>query len=304
MLHKAWKKTINSEKDEPIYGPWRLAWQRFRKNKVALGGLVMFSVITLLIIFVPILAGAAVTDIDMANTGAAPSMQHWLGTDRNGRDVFFRLFLGGRASLQVGIAAALTSIIIGTTIGGVSGYYGGKLDTLLQRFVELMQSIPYLPMMITVGALLQWAPADQKILVTSLLIGAMSWMGLSRLVRGQILSLREQEFMQATEALGLSDASKIFKHLVPNVTSIIIVHGTLAMAGAIIAEAALSFLGLGVVPPTPTWGNLMQLAVNSDNFRNLPWTWMPAGFLCLLMVLAINLMGEGLRDAFDPKNVK
>lgn len=304
MKSRATAKAIRSEKNEPIYGPWRLAWQRFRKNKVALFGLILFSIIVLMVIFVPILSSHQIRGVDLANTGTGPSWLHPLGTDSQGRDVFFRLFQGGRVSLIVGLSAAFTSVFLGTIIGGVSGFYGGKLDTLIQRFVEIMQSLPFLPVMISIGALMMWAPAEQKIFTTAIIIGSLSWMGLARLVRGQILSLKEQEFMQATEALGIKDHAKIFKHLVPNVTSVIIVNGTLAMAGAVLAEAAMSFLGLGVVPPLPTWGNMMQLASQSNIFRNMPWVWLPPGILCFLTVISINLLGEGLRDAFDPKNVK
>jgi len=304
MDKKEKTKAIKTERDEPIYGPWRLAWQRFRKNKVSLIGLIVFALVVLGVIIVPMIMPYTVTDINMSNVGQPPSAEHWLGTDRNGRDVLFRLFLGGRASLQIGVSTAFISIIIGSTIGGVSGYFGGKIDLLMQRFVEVMQSLPFLPIVITVGAVMVWAPAEQRIFVTSLIIGCMSWMGLSRLVRGQILTLREQEFMQATEALGLTDVRKIFRHLIPNVTSVIIVNGTIVMAAAILTEAALSFLGLGVIPPMPTWGNLMGHARESYIFRNLPWVWIPAGVLCTITVLSINLLGEGLRDAFDPRNVK
>ena len=149
-----------------------------------------------------------------------------------------------------------------------------------------------------------WVPQEQKLLVVALIIGALSWPGLARLVRGQILTLREQEFMQACEALGFSDFSKIFKHLMPNVFSLIIVNATLGMASAILTEAGLSFLGMGVQAPTPSWGNLMNLARESQIFLNYPWQWAPAGIMCLLTVVSINLIGEGIRDAFDPKALR
>lgn len=149
-----------------------------------------------------------------------------------------------------------------------------------------------------------WVPQSQKMYTVSLLIGLLSWPGLARLVRGQILTLREQEFMQACEALGISDFSKIFKHLLPNVISLVIVNATLQMASAILTEAGLSFLGMGVTAPTPSWGNLMNLARDSYVFQNYPWEWMPAGLMCLLTVISINLIGEGLRDAFDPKELQ
>lgn len=295
---------IKNPEDEKPHGPWRLAWERFRKNKVAITGLVIFILILLSVIFVPMILGLDVNDYNLSNANIPPNTNHWLGTDQQGRDVFFRLFLGGRISIQVGISAAVITVILGVLIGGVAGYYGGLIDNLLMRFTEIVYSLPFTPMVLVLSAALLWTPPETKMLIVSLLIGVLSWPTLARLVRGQILSLREQEFMQACEALGLSDTSKIFKHLIPNVSSVIIVNATLTMATAILTEAALSFLGLGVVPPTPTWGNLMNLARATHVFQNLPWNWIPAGIMCFLTVISINLIGEGLRDAFDPKDIR
>lgn len=290
------------EKIESI-GPWRIAWNRFRENKVAMAGLIVFVVIAVSVIIIPIISGVDVADLNLSNGHAAPSAEHWLGTDKQGRDVFFRLFLGGRVSIMVGVIAAFITVLLGCIIGGVAGYYGGIIDNLLMRFSEIIYSLPFTPMILAVSAAMLWVPQNQKMYTVSLLIGALSWPGLARLVRGQILTLREQEFMQACTSLGISDFSKIFRHLMPNVFSLIIVNATLTMASAILTEAGLSFLGMGVVPPTPTWGNMMNLANDSRIFTNFPWEWMPAGIMCLLTVISINLVGEGLRDAFDPKEL-
>ncbi|WP_416325487.1 oligopeptide ABC transporter permease [[Eubacterium] hominis] len=290
------------EKIESI-GPWRIAWNKFKANKIAMAGLIIFIIIALSVIIVPMLTGVDVTDLNLGNGHAAPSGEHWLGTDKQGRDVFFRLFLGGRVSIMVGVIAALITVVLGCVIGGIAGYYGGIVDNLLMRFSEIIYSLPFTPMILAVSAALLWTPQDQKMYIVSLLIGALSWPGLARLVRGQILTLREQEFMQACTSLGISDFSKIFKHLMPNVLNLIIVNATLTMASAILTEAGLSFLGMGVVPPTPTWGNMMNLARDAMIFRNYPWEWIPAGVMCLLTVISINLVGEGLRDAFDPKEL-
>ena len=290
------------EKIESI-GPWRIAWRKFCANKVAVAGLIIFILIVLSVIFVPMFMGMDIYDLDLANANQAPSAAHWLGTDDQGRDCLFRLFYGGRISVLVGLIAALITVILGCVVGGIAGYYGGVVDNLLMRICEIVYSLPFTPMIIAVSASMLWVPQNQKMYTVALLIGLLSWPGLARLVRGQILTLREQEFMQACEALGFSDFSKIFKHLLPNVLSLVIVNATLQMAGAILTEAGLSFLGMGVQIPIPSWGNLMNLARDSQVFRSFPWEWIPAGIMCLLTVVSINLVGEGLRDAFDPKEL-
>lgn len=293
----------NAEKIESV-GPWMIAWRKFRANPIAMGGLIVFVLITLSVIFVPMMMGLKVTDFDLSQMNQPPSAAHWLGTDAQGRDCLYRLFLGGRISIMVGIIAALLTVFFGCVIGGISGYYGGIVDNLLMRFAEIIYSMPFTPMIIAIASIMLWVPQNQKMYTVALLIGLLSWPGLARLVRGQILTLREQEFMQACEALGFSDSSKIFKHLMPNVISLVIVNATLQMASAVLTEAGLSFLGMGVMPPTPSWGNLMNLAQKSQTFKNYPWEWLPAGLMCLLTVVSINLIGEGLRDAFDPKEIQ
>lgn len=300
------EKTVVLETGEKIdsVGPWTLAWRKFRANHIAMFGLIVFLLIVLMVTFVPIIMGIDVNDYDLSKSNLAPSIDHLLGTDKQGRDIFFRLFLGGRISILVGLIAAALTVILGAVIGGVSGFYGGKIDNILMRFTEVVYSLPFTPMILAVSFTMLWVPQEQKMFTVSAIIGALSWPGLARLVRGQILTLREQEFMQACEALGFSDFSKIFKHLMPNVLSLIIVNATLGMASAILTEAGLSFLGMGVQAPTPSWGNLMYLARDTQVFLNFPWQWIPAGVMCLLTVVSINLIGEGLRDAFDPKALR
>ena len=241
---------------------------------------------------------------ELENSDQPPSRENWLGTDRQGRDVMFRLFYGGRISLIVGLLSATLTVSLGTVVGGVSGYYGGKLDAFLMRFAEIVQSIPLLPMMMSISAAMRWVPSERTLLVVVFVVGILSWPGLARVVRGQILSLREQEFMQATEILGISDVSRIFRHLLPNVLAYIIVSATLGMGGAILLEAGLSFLGLGVQPPMPSWGNMIYLANNSTVFREYLWMWIPPGVMIMLTVVSVNLLGEGLRDALDPKEIR
>lgn len=286
-------------------GPWQIAWERFRKNKVAVVGGGLFLIIILSVIFVPIISPYEISEFNLQDKTMSPSSSHWLGTDEQGRDVVLRLFMGGRISILVGLMAAGVSVTLGSIVGGIAGYYGGVVDNLLMRFAEIIYSIPFTPTVISISAALMWTvPSDQKMFFVMFLIGILSWPGLARIVRGQILSLREQEFMQATEILGISDRSRIGRHLLPNTLAYIIVSATLGMAGAILTEAGLSFLGLGVTPPTPTWGNMVQRATNTNVFRNFQWIWIPPGVMIMLTVVSINLLGEGLRDAFDPKEIR
>lgn len=283
-------------------GPWRLAWDRFKKNKIAVTGAVIFILIILSVIFVPMLSRYEISEFNLKNKNLPPSSEHLLGTDEQGRDVVLRLFMGGRISMRVGLMAAGVTVVLGALIGGIAGYYGGWVDNLLMRFAEIVYSIPFTPTVISISAALMWrVSSENKMYIVMLLIGILSWPSLARIVRGQILSLREQEFMIATEALGLSDTSKIVKHLLPNTLAYIIVNATLGMASAILTEAGLSFLGLGVTPPTPTWGNMIERARDGYAFKNLQWIWIPPGVMIMLTVVSINLLGEGLRDAFDPK---
>jgi peptide/nickel transport system permease protein len=298
-------KEIEKIEKQKAIGPWQIAWERFRKNKIALVGASMFIIIVLAVIFIPILSPYDISAFDLQDKELPPSAKHWLGTDEQGRDVLLRLFTGGRISILVGLMAAGVSVTLGSIIGGMAGYYGGKIDNLLMRFAEIIYSIPFTPTVISISAALMWkVSSDKKMFFVMLLIGILSWPGLARIVRGQILSLREQEFMQATEVLGISDRSKIVRHLLPNTLAFIIVSATLGMAGAILTEAGLSFLGLGVTPPTPTWGNMVERARNTNVFRTMQWLWIPPGIMIMLTVVSINLLGEGLRDAFDPKEIR
>jgi peptide/nickel transport system permease protein len=286
-------------------GPWQIAWKRFKKNRVAMVGAAMFIIIVLSVIIVPFISPFDLNTFDLTQKKLPPSSKHWLGTDEQGRDVLLRLFLGGRISILVGLMAAGVSVSLGTLVGGIAGYYGGRIDNILMRIAEIVYSIPFTPTVISISAALMWrVSSEQKMYLVMGLIGILSWPGLARMVRGQILSLREQEFMQAAEVLGISDWSRIIRHLVPNTLAYIIVSATLGMAGAILTEAALSFLGLGVTPPTPTWGNMVERARNANVFRTMQWLWLPPGMMIMLTVVSINLLGEGLRDAFDPKEIR
>jgi peptide/nickel transport system permease protein len=288
---------------EEIETPWTLMKKRFKKNKIAMSGLYIFGFLLLFVILGPIISPYDANAMDYASTNVGPSMSHLLGTDELGRDYLTRIMLGGRVSLMVGLFAVIISVIFGSLVGGIAGYYGGFMDNLMMRLTEIVSSFPFLPLAISVSAVLGTrVPSEFKMYITMMVIGLLSWPGLARMIRGQVLSLREMEFMHAAKALGLSDSRIVVRHLLPNTLAYIIVYSTLGMAGAIMSESALSFLGLGVTPPTPTWGNMIQYAKDLFVLKSRPWLWIPPGLCILLAVMSINLIGDGLRDAFDPKS--
>ncbi len=286
-----------------VIGPWKMTWIHFKKKKTAVAGLIIFAILVLGSTFAPFLTPYSLETIDKTARNQPPSWEHWLGTDNLGRDYFTRILYGGRVSLKVGLFAVIISIVLGVIIGGIAGYYGGWVDNVLMRFTEIVMSFPFLPLAITISAVVgAEMPGEYKMYITMFIIGLLSWPGLARIIRGQILSLREQEFMLAATALGLSDRRKIFRHLIPNTLGYVIVYATLGMASAILSESSLSFLGLGVVPPTPTWGNLVLNARDTHILTTRPWLWIPPGLCIFLAVISINLIGDGLRDAVDPKS--
>ena len=234
---------------------------------------------------------------------APPSAEHWLGTDDHGMDVLTRLMYGGRISLMVGFVVVILENLIGIIVGGVSGYFGGWIDTLLMRFVDLFNSIPYYPMMIIAGAVMDSLEVDSyvRLYLMMAIMGILGWTGVARVVRGQILSLREQDFMVATEATGIPVSRRIFHHLVPNVMPLLIVQATMGLGGIILTEATLSYLGLGIKYPLASWGSIINSSSNIYVMTNCWYMWIPAGFLIVLTVLGFNFVGDGLRDAFDPK---
>ena len=204
---------------------------------------------------------------------------------------------------MVGVFSVGVSVILGTVIGGIAGYFGGRIDSALMRFTELVMAFPFLPLAITISAIVgNRVSQEQKMYLVMLIIGGLRWPGLARIVRAQILTLREQEFVLAANATGIPGHKIIFRHLIPNVLGYIIVSATLGMAGAILSESGLSFLGMGVTAPTPTWGNLLQAARDSHVLRTRPWLWIPPGMAIFAAVMSINLLGDGLRDAIDPKS--
>ena len=300
-----------SEPVAPPLTPGQLIWRRFRKHRMALIGAVG---ITLLVIFIVlgsiIVPESGANAIDLYSRLGAPSATHWFGTDSTGRDVFNRVIYGGQISLFIGLLAVFLEVMLGTLIGGAAAYYGGWIDALLMRFTEAMLTIPSLFLLIVLAKFLGQDVATINIFgrtfsgsvgIVILVIGGTSWMYLARIVRANMLSLRELEYIYAAKALGASDGRIFFKHLVPNTLGIIIVSATLGLANAILTEAYVSFLGLGVQSPTATWGNMMDEA-QSFILRGAWWMWLFPSLFIVFTILCINLMGDGLRDALDPRS--
>ena len=314
------------EDTEPvILNPWQLAWRRFRRHKmavIALGGLV--------VVFAYIWLGGLVfargmcVPIDRYLTGEAyancndtsvklqpPSREHPFGTDTIGRDILARTIYGGQISLSIGIFAAFVEVIVGVLVGAIAGYFGRWVDDVLMRITEAMLIIPQLFLLIVLAKALGGKVPEidifgrtlsGSVIVIILVIGFTSWMYLARIVRANVLSLKELDYISASRALGVSDARIIFKHLLPNTIAPIIVSATLGVSGAILSEAYVSFLGLGVQNPTASWGNMLDSAVKY--IQTAPWLWFFPGLLILLTVLCINFIGDGLRDALDPRSTR
>ena len=237
------------------------------------------------------------------DTYASPSKEHWLGTDANGMDLLARLMYGGRISLLIGFVVIFIEVIIGVIVGGIAGFFGGWIDNLMMRVVDIVYCIPAMPLYLILGSIMDHykASATVRIYMLCVVMSIIGWVGIARIVRGQILSLREQEFMVATEATGIRVSKRIFKHLVPNVIPQLIVFATMGLGDVILAEASLSFLGLGIKYPAASWGSIINAVNDSHVMTNYLFVWVPAGLLILLTVLAFNFIGDGLRDAFDPK---
>lgn len=269
-------------------------WQRLKRNRLALAGGSIVALLFIVSLLAPWIAPADPNTINAYQVLAAPSWQHWFGTDDLGRDVFSRVLFGARISLKVGFVAVGIAVAIGTVVGLVSGYYSGVVDTVLMRVVDVMLCFPAFFLILAVITFL-----GPSIWYIMMIIGLTGWMGVSRLVRAETLSIREMDYITAARCIGCSDRRIIFRHILPNVMSPILVSATLGIAGAILTESALSFLGIGVQPPTPSWGNI--LTSGKDYIEFAWWLSFFPGLAILITVLAYNLLGEGIRDALDPR---
>jgi len=273
---------------------WKIFWRRFKRNRLALFGAVIILSLAVTAIIAPLIAPFDPNQQDILHRLEPPSARHFLGTDDLGRDLLSRIIYGTRVSLLVGFVAVGIAIMIGALLGLFSGYFGGRLDALIMRLVDIMLCFPTFFLILMVIAFLE--PNIWNVMVV---IGLTGWPGLTRLVRGECLSVREREFIQAAKALGLSNLRIMLVHLLPNVMAPILVAATLGIGGAILTESALSFLGLGVQPPTASWGNI--LTAGKDYITMAWWLSLYPGLAILITVLAYNLLGEGLRDVLDPR---
>lgn len=270
-----------------------ILWQRLRHNRMAMAGAAIVLIMFVLAMAAPLL-GRDPGAIDIAQRLQPPGWQHLLGTDDLGRDVLARILYGARISLLVGFVAVGIATLIGIVLGALAGYYGRWVDTLLMRFVDIMLCFPTFFLILAVIAFL-----DPSIWNIMIIIGLTGWMGVARLVRAEFLSLRERDFVLAARAIGASDSRIIFRHILPNALSPVLVSATLGVAGAILTESALSFLGIGVQPPTPSWGNM--LITGKQTLGTAWWLSVFPGLAILITVLGYNLLGEGIRDALDPR---
>ncbi|GGK37198.1 oligopeptide transport system permease protein AppC [Deinococcus malanensis] len=287
-----------------------IAARRLRRHKAAMVSLVVIVLLVIMAVFAPWIAPYDPNKQDMLGFYSPPSAKHLLGQDELGRDLLSRIVYGSRVSLIVGFIVALFSIALGTLMGLLAGFLSGRVDTVISRFIEIMLSIPELPMLLTISGLLlaSDAPAitalrqnpNASVFIVVGLFTFFGWMGTARLVRGEVLKLKNLEYVDAARALGARSGRIMFRHLAPNIMGVIIVNGTLAVGGAILGEAALSFLGFGIQPPVSTWGNMLSRA--NEVVLEHPYLALYPGLAILITVLAFNFLGDGLRDAFDPKS--
>lgn len=270
-----------------------IIWENFKRHKIAVVASVLLLIIALACFAAPIVAPYKFDAINLSAIRNPPSAGHWMGTDDLGRDLLTRILYGGRISIMIGILSALVGTGLGALIGAVAGFYGGQTDNMLMRFTDIAYSIPTLPLLIVLSSF-----SNSAVPIMVLIIGFLSWMTTARVVRGSVLSVKEKEYVEAARMIGASDGVIIWQHILPNIAGPIIVGTTLGVGNAIIIESSLSFLGLGVQPPTPTWGNMLM--DSQATMASKPWLTIFPGLAILLIVLAVNFIGDGLHDALDP----
>lgn len=271
-------------------------WKRFRQHTLALIGLIVLVFLSLTAVAAPVISQHPPNSINLQAISQSPNTSHWLGTDTEGRDIFSRLMHAGRVSLLVGVSVVLISLLVGLPLGAIAGYLGGFTDACIMRFVDVVLSFPGVLIVITLIAML-----GPSLLNLIIVMGLLNWPPITRLLRADFLSLRERDFTLAARAIGVPNARIVARHLLPNAMAPIIVAATFGVASAILLEAGLSFLGLGVQVPTASWGNMLSAAQTLSVLEGAPWRWVPPGVMIALAVLAINFIGDGLRDALDPR---
>ncbi|XXK33764.1 ABC transporter permease [Rhodobacteraceae bacterium nBUS_22] len=269
--------------------------RKLLNNRLAVVGLILFSIILFTAVFAPLITSADPMKINLRNLSQPPSWEHWFGTDKTGRDVLARVLYGGRVSILVGLGSGIISAIIGVLIGAYTGYKGGWLDVIALRVSELFMSFPQIILVLLLVSII-----GQSLINLMIIFVLTGWGGMYRMARARMLSLREEEYVQALQSFGLSTPTICYKHILPNALGPIMVNITLSTAAFILAEAGLSFLGLGVPAHIPTWGNILNVAQEIRVLQNFWWMWLPVGAVISLFVLSVNFIGDGLRDATDP----
>lgn len=280
--------------------PGLRALRRFLRHRPATISAIILILLVLTAIAAPLIQRYPRDATDLRNREIPPDGQHWFGTDRIGRDVWSRTIHGARVSLALGVSVALLTGILGATLGVLSGFLGGVVDIVIMRIVDLMMTIPSILILLVV---VTYVGVGAGITNLMIILPLMSWMGSCRLMRGQVLQVREMDFVMAARCLGFGNLFIMLRHILPNAFTPILVSITMSIGGVILTEAGLSFLGLGVMPPTPTWGNMMREANNIEVLQNMPWIWLPPAVLITVTTLCVNFVGDGLRDAFDPRQI-
>ena len=273
-------------------------WKRFCRNKLAVLGLVVLIFFVVLSVCAPFLTDYDPNRSDLRKRNQPPSEAHLFGTDDMGRDIFARTLYGGRISLSVGLVSVGISLSIGVVLGAIAGFFGGMVDTVIMRIADVFYSFPFMILAITISSIF-----GPSIYNTMVILGVLSWPSSARLLRAEFLKLKNTDFSLAATTIGAGPARVMFRHILPNAISPLLVSATLGVASAILSEAGLSFLGLGVPPPAPSWGNMLNRARPLHILATMPWMWLPPGIAIFVIVLSINFVGDGLRDAFDPRQV-
>lgn len=285
------------QKTEKLQTPFRTGLKKFFRNKLSVVSSIMLVLLIAFSIFGPMLTGLDPEALDLMHMLDGPSEAHLLGTDELGRDILTRLAYGGRVSISVGICATLFKLIIGVLLGCIAGLYGGVAESIIMRIVDIIMCFPFFVIALSIAAI-----TGPSYINTILIIGFLGWPAVCRIVRSKVLSLKNMEYVEAARALGLSQMEIIFRHILPNASGPIIVYTTLSVANAVLMEASLSFLGLGVAKPQSSWGTMLSAAQNMQILKDNWWMWVPAGLLVLLTVLSINFLGDGLAEILDPQS--
>lgn len=299
-MRKIWKRLCamhgRLNRTEEVGVVHHISWKRFKKDKLAMFSVVVLLSIFLIVYIVPFFYHVSYSDVNLAIAKQPPSKAHLLGTDEYGRDILVRLIYGGRVSVTVAIAAMTMQIVIGVTLGALAGYFGSWVDSVIMRITDVFMCFPFYIMAVSLAAIM-----GKGLKNSILIIGLLSWTGLARMVRAQIMSVKENDYILAAKSLGIPPRRIVFKHIIPNIVSPIIVSATLSIAGAIMSEASLSYLGMGVAVPEPSWGNMLSAAQNMSVLGGQWWRWVPPGLMIVIVVLAVNYIGEGIEKAVNPR---